>query len=275
MFESSAELHYLVDVRDGVLRLTFNRPEHGNAMPPTAIPGLVALFKNAQADASIRCVLVAGKGKIFSAGGDVGSFAKSLQQDVGERRADFGRRMRNLAALVEAVAAFDRPVIAAIRGAVAGAGLLYPLIADYAIGDESATFVFAHQKVGLSPDAGVSYFLPQAVGTRMARTLLLGAAKLDAGEARRIGILTEVVAAEKLEAEVELVARRFAAAPQRAVVAAKRLLQVSGNRTLAEQLEAEANDIVECVSDPDFAEGVTAFLEKRRAHFPSARNVSA
>lgn len=275
MIETPADRSYLVRRAEGLLRVTFNRPEQGNSLPPTAVPELTALLRAAQTDRSVRCLLFDGAGKVFSAGGDVGSFAKALDQETALRQEDFARRLSNLAALVEALADFDRPVVAAIRGAVAGAGLLYPLIADYSLGDPSATFVFAHQRVGLSPDAGVSYFLPRAVGLRTARTLLLTAAKLDASEAYRLGILSRVVAAESLEEELLSMARRLAAAPQCAITSAKRLVNAALERPLAEQLRAETAQIVQCVADPDFAEGVRAFLEKRRTEFPSARALSA
>lgn len=275
MMETPADQSYLVHFSGGVIRLTFNRPAQGNAIPPTAVPGLTAMFQAAQADASVRCILIDGKGTVFSAGGDIGAFAKSLDQDAGSRQADFARRLQLLGTLTEAVAGFDRPIVTAIRGAVAGAGLLYPLIADYTIGDASAKFVFAHQKVGLSPDGGVSYLLPQVVGVRMARTLLLTAATVGGTEAHRIGLLSRLVVAEELEPEASAVARRFAAAPQRAIVSAKRLVNAAADRTLHEQLAAEREQIVACVGDADFAEGVRSFLEKRRADFPSARGACA
>jgi 2-(1,2-epoxy-1,2-dihydrophenyl)acetyl-CoA isomerase len=271
MIRNPEDGSYLVDLNDGVLKLTFNRPEHGNAIPSTAVPDLTRLFQQSQADPAVRCILIQGKGKVFSAGGDVGSFANSIKQEVGLRQADFSRRMGNLAGMVEAVVAFDRPIVAAIRGAVAGAGLMYPLVSDYAIGDDSATFVFAHQRVGLAPDGGVSFLLPQVVGTRTARTLLLTAAKLDAQEAWRLGILSRIVPAEELESESMKLAQRFAQAPQRAVSLAKRLVNAANSTSLADQLQAEREGIVKCVGDPDFAEGVMAFVEKRRADFPSAR----
>jgi 2-(1,2-epoxy-1,2-dihydrophenyl)acetyl-CoA isomerase len=269
MYRNSEDGSYLTDLADGVLSLTFNRPEHGNAVPSTAVPGLTQMFQQAQTDQSVRCVLVRGRGKVFSAGGDVGGFAKALKQETAERRADFSARLGRLAVLVQSVIAFDRPIVAAIRGAVAGAGLLYPLAADYAVGDESATFVFAHQRVGLSPDGGVSFLLPQVVGTRTARTLLLTAAKLDAQEAFRLGILSRIVSAEELDTDALTAARRFAAAPQCAVRWAKRLVNAAAENSPPEQLQAEREGIVECVGDPDFKEGVTAFIEKRKTDFPS------
>lgn len=269
MIETPDDRCFLVALADGVLRLTFNRPEFGNALPSAAMPMLERLFRAAQADLGIRCILVEGTGKVFCAGGDLLGFAHSIEQEPGARQADFAQRLAVVGGLVQAVLAFDRPVVAAIRGAAAGVGLLYPLAADVAIGDESATFVFAHQRVGLSPDGGVTMLLPQVVGERTARTLLLTAAKLDATEAHRLGILSRIVPADDLARESVELARRLAQAPQRAIVAAKRLVTASSSSSIAEQLAAESAALVACVGDPDFAEGVRAFIEKRRPFFPS------
>lgn len=269
MIQSAEDQSYLVEVIDGVLRLSFNRPQFGNAIPTTAVPGLTQLFHAAQADKAIRCILVRGEGKVFSAGGDVAAFSRSLEQDVETRQADFAQRLPRARGLVEAIAAFDRPIVTSVRGAAAGAGLFYPLVADYAIGDETATFVFAHQKVALSPDGGVTVVLPQVVGTRMARMLLLTAAKVDADEALRLGMLHRIVPAETLEDEAMKMAKRLARAPQLAITTAKKLVNDAPHQTLGEILDAETAGIVGCVGDPDFAEGVRAFMEKRQAAFPS------
>lgn len=271
MLQSAEDGSYLVEVIDGVLRLSFNRPQFGNAVPKTAVPALTALFREAQANPAIRCVLVRGEGPIFSAGGDVASFAESIKQDVATRQADFSRRLPLARGLVEAIAAFDRPIVASVRGAAAGAGLFYPLVADYAIGDESATFVFAHQRVGLSPDAGVTAVLPQVVGIRMARMLFLTAAKVEADEALRLGILHRIVPPEILEDEAMKMAKRLARAPQLAITLAKKMVNDSPKLSLGEILDAETAGIVACVGDEDFSEGVRAFMEKRQPSFPSAR----
>jgi 2-(1,2-epoxy-1,2-dihydrophenyl)acetyl-CoA isomerase len=269
MFAEPEDRCYLVELRDDVLNITWNRPEFGNATPPDSVPGLMQLFRDAQSTPGVRAILIRGTGKLFCAGADVGAFQRALAMSFAERRADFARRLPMLRALVEAVLGFDRPVIVAMRGSAAGAGLLYPLAADYVLGDETANFVFAHQRIGLSPDGGVTALLPQVVGTRMARTLVLTAAKVDADEALRLGLLTKIVPDEALDAESEKLAARMARAPQTAMIHAKRMLTAEG-RTLAEMLDAETAGIAECVAVPDFDEGVTAFMEKRAAKFPSA-----
>jgi 2-(1,2-epoxy-1,2-dihydrophenyl)acetyl-CoA isomerase len=271
MFETPEDRSYLVELEEGVLRLTFNRPDFGNAMPPTSTPLLAQLFEDAQSSGKVRCIHVRGEGKIFAAGGDVASFGKTLDLPVAERQADFAKRLGNLRRLVQALTAFEGPVVAAVRGAAAGAGLAYPLAADYVIADPTAMFVFAHQGIGLSPDGGVTALLPQAVGHRAARGLLLTAARVKSDEALRLGLINRIVAPEELETEAAALAKRLARAPQRAVKLAKALVNTASTRTLTEQLGAELDGIVECVGDDDFAEGVRAFLEKRPANFPSTR----
>jgi 2-(1,2-epoxy-1,2-dihydrophenyl)acetyl-CoA isomerase len=272
MIRTAEDRAYLVELDQGVLRLSFNRPEYGNAVAAASVADLTALFEEAKEDPSVRVILVRGEGAMFSAGGDVAGFARSLKQDKETRQADFAERLPRLGKLVQAVIALDKPMVAAIRGAVAGAGLLFPLTADVVIGEPDAVFAFAHQRIGLSPDGGVTVLLPQAVGVRAARRLLLTAAKVDADEALKIGLLDEIVAAGTLEEQSMKVARRFAKAPQRAIRTAKRLLAASANGggSLSDRIAAETAGIIACVGEDDFDEGVRAFIEKRPASFPSA-----
>jgi 2-(1,2-epoxy-1,2-dihydrophenyl)acetyl-CoA isomerase len=271
MFEAHENGDYLVQLENGVLRVSFNRPKFGNAIGQTTVPGLAQLFRDAQESMQVRSILIRGEGKIFSAGGDVAGFVRALEQDVPSRQADFSRRLSNLRVLVESILAFDRPIVVSVRGAAAGAGLFYPLAADYVIGDPTALFIFAHQGVALCPDNGVSALLPHVVGQRMARSLVLTAARVKADEALRLGILHRIVPPEELEAEASAAALRLARAPRRAVIVAKKLMNESSGRTISEQLDAELNGIVACVGDADFEEGVRAFLDKRTPNFPSAQ----
>lgn len=271
MYETPEDESYLVDLNDGVLRLSFNRPKFGNAVPSQNVLAFTELFRRAQEDPAVRCILIRGEGKVFSAGGDVAAFGKSIEQDKAERQEDFRARLGRARKLVEAISGFEGAIVTAVRGAAAGAGLFYPLVADYAIGDETATLVFAHQRVGLTPDGGLTTVLPQIVGVRMARTLVMTSAKVDADDALRLGMLNEIVPAEQLDEQALRIARRFAKAPQFALRTAKRLINATPDRTLAEQLDAETDAIVGCVGNDDFEEGVRAFLEKRKPDYPSAR----
>ena len=262
---------YIVDIEDGLLRLTLNRPEQSNAMTTAMTPMLTGLFEAAAADPRVRAIHVRGEGKNFSAGGDVPGFAKSLQLSVEDRQEEFRGRIGRLGGLVQAVGGFPGPVIVEVRGGAAGAGLLFTLAADYVIGDETSLFVFAHQSLGLCPDGGVSALLPQVVGLRTARSLVLTGARVRADEALRIGLLNRLVEAAALEAEAAKIAARLAKAPQLAVRSAKRLLNASPGATIDEQMDAETAAIAACVGDDDFTEGVYAFLEKRSPDFPSSR----
>jgi 2-(1,2-epoxy-1,2-dihydrophenyl)acetyl-CoA isomerase len=269
--ELPVDRSYLVTIDSGVLTLSFNRPAQGNAMKTEMVAPLTTLFRQAQASPEVRAVLVRGEGGTFSAGGDVAGFAPTLERSVAERQAEFRGRIGRLGKLVEAVCAFEGPIVAAIGGAVAGAAMVFALGADHVIGNETALFVFAHIGIGLCPDGGVSALLAECVGARTARSLLLTGARVKAEEALRIGLLNRMVGAGELDAKALETARRLAAGPQQAMRHTKRLVREAGSSPLTEQLDAETAAIADCVGDEDFGEGVRAFLEKRKASFPSAR----
>ena len=260
---------YLVDRTDGVLTLSFNRPELGNSIPQEAVAGLTQLFVSINGDPSVRVLQVRGEGANFSAGGDIRSFLRAIELPVEERRADFTRRLDALRGIVEAYLALEVPVIAACQGAVAGAGLMFALGADYVIGDETVSFLFSHQRIGLPPDGGVSLLLPRVVGHRRAAELVLTAARVTADDALRFGLVTRVVPPSDLAKEAAAQAKRFARAPRGVVRQAKALLAASGRQSASAQLLAERDAIVQAVGDPDFEEGVRAFIEKRQPVFPS------
>jgi 2-(1,2-epoxy-1,2-dihydrophenyl)acetyl-CoA isomerase len=253
----------------GVLTLTLNRPEQGNAIAPTDVAALLAAFRQAQDDPAVRCLIIGGAGKHFCTGGSVTGFARDLERSAEDRQTDFHQRLDRVAGLIEVIAAFDRPIIARVHGVVAGAGMMLALTADLVIGDESAAFMFAQRRVGLSPDGGISYFLPRIVGARAAARLVLTAARIEATEALALNLLTELVPADRLNARVAEIAADFAQAPQQAVKSAKALLARSQSSTLGEQLAAERDAIRLLVGTADFVEGVRAFTEKRPASFPS------
>lgn len=261
---------YRAEIADGVLHLTFSRPEAGNAIPRECIPALRALIAGVNSDARIRVVLVRGDGRTFSAGGDLKGFERDLDRPSDEVRADFERRLGLLGELVEAYVSLEVPVVAACRGGVAGAGMMYALGADVVLADDTVKFVFAQQRVALTPDGGISYLLPRIVGARRASQLVLTGASIDAQEALNLGLVSRIVPADELDAQAEKQALRLARSAQGTLRRAKRLLAGSLSTPLAEQLALERAAIVESVVDPDFAEGVRAAVEKRAALFPSA-----
>ena len=268
--QSHAATGFRVEREDGVLTLTFDRPESGNAIPREWTTGLIALFESVNADPSVRSVLVRGEGQHFSLGGDVRGFAAEIERPVDERQVDFHRRLDLVSRLVLAFVRIEVPVVAACQGGAAGAGLMYPLGADYVVGEPGSFLVFAHQRLALTPDGGVSYLLPRVVGERVARQLVLTSARVDAEEARRLGIVSRIVEPDQVDQEARKQARRFAQGPTEAARAAKKLINAALDASLAEQLDAERDAIVASVGHADFAEGIRAFLDKRQPQFPSA-----
>ena len=265
---------YRAEVADGVLRLTFTRPEAGNAIPTEAVPGLKSLVQGINADPLVRAVLVRGEGANFSAGGDLKGFERGLSLSPEERRADFERRLAILGDLVAAFLTLEVPVVAACRGGIAGAGLMYALGADVVMVDDTAKFIFAQQRIGLTPDGGISHLLPRIVGLRRASQLILTGAVVGAAEALDLGLVSRIVASADLDAQADQQAVRLAQSAQGAIRRAKRLLAGSMATPLIEQLKLEQAAIADSVVDPDFAEGVRAALGKRRPAFPSAADLT-
>lgn len=258
---------YLTTLADNVLTLTFNTPEARNPFRHTMVENFTAIFRRAKSDPAVRCIVVQGAGDHLTSGGDVAGFRRALDQPVAALQAEFFDRLDLAAGMVAAFVAFDRPILVRARGAVAGAGMLMPLAADLVIGDETALFVFAYNRLGLSPDGGVSWLLPRAVGERQARRLLLTAATVGADDALRLGLLDKLVPGDELDGEIARAARNFAAGSQQAIARTKALLSKAPTTSLYDQLVVERDGIVASVGQPDFAEAVKAFMEKRKPQF--------
>lgn len=269
--DSTAYTGFAVDIADGVMTVSFNRPEVGNALPSAAIPQLGALFRGLEANDAVRVLLIRGEGASFCAGGDVKGFAATIAQSPDERRAGYFARMDRAREQIEAFVALTCPIVVACQGAVAGAAVTYPLGADIALAEPGTRFVFPHQRLGLPPDGGLTILLPRVVGVRKASELALTAATIDAGEALRLNIVSRIVEADALQDEARKVAQRVADAPRGAVRRARALIHASPGRSIRGQLEAERDAIADSVAEDDFEEGVRAFLEKRRPDFPSTR----
>lgn len=262
---------FTAELQAGVLTLRLNRPDAGNALQSAAIPQLAEIFRGIGTWDDVRVLLICAEGAAFSVGGDVKGFASTITQTPDERHADYHARMDGARLQMEAFIGLECPIVVACQGAVAGAAVAYPLGADIALGEPATRFVFPHQRLGLPPDGGLSVLLPRVVGVRKASELVLTAATVDADEALRLGILSRIVPADALQEEAAKIARRIAAAPRGAVRRARALLRESAGRSVREQLEAERDAIAASVSEPDFEEGVRAFIEKRRPDFPSTR----
>jgi 2-(1,2-epoxy-1,2-dihydrophenyl)acetyl-CoA isomerase len=262
---------YLVQHVDGVVSITANRPDVRNAMPTESVLFLADLFARIAADADARVVLVKAKGDNFGAGGDVSGMRVSLDLDRTARAESYFKRLNNASIMVRNWCAIPQPIVTAARGSVAGAAMMFTLGADVAFGDASTYFLCAHTLIGLTPDSGLSWLLTRAIGVKRATDMVLSARKVGAEEALSMGLLSRLVAAEAVDAEAEKLARALARGPANVLRDAKQMLAAAASATLADQLDFERNKVAEHVAAPDFEEGVTAFMDKRRAVFPSAQ----
>lgn len=258
---------YLVTLSEGVLTLTFNRPEARNAIPTEAIVPLARLFADIAADSAVRVVLVKAVGDNFGGGGDVAGMAASLDLGREERGRSYWQRLDHASAMVRNWCAIPQPIVTAARGSVAGAAMMYTLGADFAFGDASTYFLCAHGLIGLSPDSGLSYMLPRAIGVKRATDMFLSGRRVGAEEALAIGLLGRVVPADELDESAERQARALARGPGKVLRDAKAMIAVAEANGLAAQLDLERDKVAENVALPDFEEGVSAFIGKRRAQF--------
>lgn len=258
---------FLVNHADGVLTITFNRPEARNAIPTEAVPRLADLFARITQDRDVRVVLVRAIGENFGGGGDVAGMKASLALEPEARSASYFARLDKASAMVRNWCAIPQPIVTAARGSVAGAAMLYTLGADVTIGEPSTYFLCAHTLIGLTPDSGLSWLLPRAIGVKRATDLFLSGRKVAAEEALSIGLLTRLVATGEADAAAEKLARALARGPAAALRDAKRMIAAAADAGLAGQLDLERDMVARHVAGDDFAEGVTAFMEKRRANF--------
>lgn len=258
----------LLEKRDGGAFATFNRPEVRNALNPEVIGKLADFLLEIRDDPDVRYLVIQGQGEHFSAGGDVASYGEKLKELGSDGIANYmRRRVRGNAECLYSLEELEIPVIAVVRGAAAGAGVSFILACDFVLAAEDAMLIFAQPKIGLPLDLATSYFLPRVVGVKAARQVALAGATMKAPRAKELGIFDELHPAEALPDALAALIKQFSAVAPRAGGRSKRLINDSLDRNIATQMEEEVRMIGECVAEPDFAEGVAAFLEKRKAQF--------
>jgi 2-(1,2-epoxy-1,2-dihydrophenyl)acetyl-CoA isomerase len=246
--------------RDGaVLTITLNRPDVLNALNTAVHQALGAALKEAR-DPEVRAVVLTGAGRGFCVGQDLTEF-REAPGDIGDRlNSTYHPNVR-------AIRALEKPVIAAVNGAAAGAGMSFACVCDMRIASDSAVFIPAFVNIGLVPDSGGTYFVTRILGYARAFEWLCSGCRLSAAEAHAWGLVSEVVEAEAFPARVAEVAAGLAALPTRAIAMTKRLLDRAAASRLDEQLEWEAQLQAAATQTEDFREGVQAFLEKREPSF--------
>ena len=249
--------------REGaVLTITLNRPDVLNAFNAELHRGFAAALRDAR-DGGVRAVVITGAGRGFCVGQDLTEFR--------EAAGDIAARLRdNYHPNIRAIRALEKPVIAAVNGAAAGAGMSLACACDLRIAADSATFVPAFINIGLIPDSGGSYFVTRILGPARAFEWLASGKRLTAAEAHAWGLVSEVTEAAALPARAAELGAQLADLPTRGVGMTKRLLDHAVTASLEDQLEREAQLQAAATRTEDFKEGVAAFLEKRPPRFRGA-----
>ena len=252
--------------RDGpVARITLNRPDKLNALTEVMSDELCDVFENVRDDEEVRAVLLTGAGRGFCAGQDLTEFEESYR--AGERPDIEAHLERTYHRLIPLMVETPQPVVAAVNGVAAGAGVSLAVACDIRIASEEARFTQAFVKIGLVPDSGGTWLLPRVVGYARALELSLTGDMVDARTALDIGLVSQVLPAESFLDQAAAYAARLAALPTRALASAKRLIREGLNADLETSLKAEAKAQAEMGQTADHLEGVMAFAEKREARF--------
>jgi enoyl-CoA hydratase/carnithine racemase len=254
----------LYEVRDRIATLTLNRPERLNALGDSLRDDLYDAVTKAAADPDVGVLVITGAGRGFCSGGDVKSMSERDQ--TGQATATSERLAPIRDRIILAMRDCPKPVIAAVNGAAAGAGMNLALACDMRIASTAAKFSQAFVKRGLAPDWGGTWFLPRVVGSAKACELIFTGDTIDAAEALRLGIVNAVVAPETLMAEARKLAQKIAAGPPVAIQLAKRAIH-NQDADLRAALEFETFAQGICRETEDAKEGVKAFIEKRAPVF--------
>jgi 2-(1,2-epoxy-1,2-dihydrophenyl)acetyl-CoA isomerase len=251
---------------NGIATLTLNRPDKLNAINKDLAVALNESLGRLTTDKSIYVVVITGAGRAFCAGGDLGVIGEGRKNNDTTELEPLLRAGMHAVLKMRTMA---QPVIAAVNGAAAGAGMNIALAADLRVASESATFGQNFVKIGLFPDYGGTYFLPQLVGPAKAAEMFYTGEMIDAKEALRLGIVNRVVPAEQLESETQRFAQKIAEAPSVSIRAMKTALFGSHKLELEKALDDEVEQQLKCFKSPDCREGINAFLEKRPPKFHS------
>jgi methylglutaconyl-CoA hydratase len=257
-----------VEIRNGVARVTLDRPELRNAFDDALIHKLQTSFENLQDDKAVRIVVLAGNGPAFCAGADLNWMKRMAGYGYDENLAD----AQALATMLATLDRMPKPTIARVHGPVFAGGTGLVAACDIAVGAPEAKFCFSEAKLGLSP-ATISPYVIRAIGERMARRYFLTAEVFDAEEAHRIGMLSALVSTSNLDSAVDDLIKHLLAGGPEAHVKIKELIRAVVRRPVDDALSAEtAKRIAEIRVSPEGREGIASFLEKRKASWCSPKS---
>ena len=254
-------LKYIKDA--AVVTISLNRPDSANGLNTALAADLASASKRCADDASVKAVILTGEGRFFCAGGVIQAMA-----DFGDQvSAGLKGLADDLHKAISTFARMDAPLIVAVNGTAAGAGLSMAVTGDLVLAAESAKFTMAYTKAGLSPDGSSSYYLPRLIGLRRTQELMYCNRVLSAAEAQQWGLINKVVAEDDLLDEARKLAAMFTKGAKGANAAVKQLLSKAFDNSLETQMELEGVAIAENAGSSDGLEGVAAFLEKRAPKF--------
>jgi len=245
----------------GVLTLILNRPKVYNSFNREMSLELQQALDEAEADATVRCIVITGEGKGFCAG-----------QDLGEAIDENGPELKEIVdkhynPMITRIRKIEKPIIAAVNGIAAGAGANIALACDIVVADENAAFIQAFSKIGLIPDSAGTFFLPRLIGMQKAAALMMTGDKVMAQEAEQMGMIYKCFPTEVFEVSTKKMAAKLAKMPTKAIGLTKLALNKSYSNDLDTQVALESDLQVVCGKTDDFKEGIDAFLEKRKPVF--------
>jgi len=255
----------LTECQGSVRKIILNRPGVYNAINRDLAAALHKAVREADEDASVRCVVITGTGRAFCSGQDLVEYGNRLDSD---RPIELEQRLRDAYnPVVAAIRTMEKPVIASVNGVAAGAGFSLALACDLRIAAESASFIQAFINLGLVPDCASTFMLPRLVGVSRAMELTFTGRKVGASEALALGLVNRVVPDKDLPEATSELAQQLAAAPTRAIGLTKQAINAAWTNNLEAQLELEAKLQTPATRTADHREGVQAFFEKRRPLF--------
>ena len=251
-----------IKIENGVAWITLNRPETFNSFNREMALSLQSTLDDCESNKEVRAIVLTGNGKAFCAGQDLNEVT-SPELNPGFRKI----LEEHYNPIVQRIRQIEKPIIAGVNGVAAGAGANIALACDIVIASEASSFIQAFSKIGLIPDSAGTFFLPRLIGFQKASALMMLGDKVSANEAESLGMVYKVIPIESFIEEVGKIANKMAMMPTKALGLTKRLLNQSMVNNLDQQLSLESDLQIEAAETEDYAEGVNAFIEKRKPVF--------
>ncbi|MGF1555575.1 enoyl-CoA hydratase-related protein [Paucihalobacter sp.] len=252
----------LLKTENNIAYITLNRPEVFNSFNREMALSLQQVLKNCENNPKVRAIVLTGSGKAFCAGQDLKEVTSPELNPGFKKILD-----EHYNPIISLIRNIKKPIIAAVNGVAAGAGANIALACDVVVAHEKVSFIQAFSLIGLIPDSAGTFFLPRLIGFQKASALCMLGDKISAEEAERLGMIYKVFALEDFEAEVNKLALKMAKMPTKALGMTKALLNASITNNLDQQLALESKYQIEAAQTNDYAEGVSAFVEKRQPNF--------